>query len=159
SRRPASYGADRRVSAGGFGNRRPQLRQWTRSPNVVALRILHPLFSHELEALMAAHELRDGLLAEPVRHLHDRPQYQLVGGASRRVPDELTVDLEVVERQVLQVVEGAKASAEVIECEAATDIRQRGYEPPGLVHIADRSRLGDLEDQLGGIDRRGLELF
>ena len=91
--------------------------------------------------------------------MHDRPQYQLVGGAGRKVADELPVDLEVVERQVLQVVEGAKARAEVIECEAATDVGERGHESPGLVHIADGGRLGDLEDQLGGIDRRGFELF
>ena len=83
----------------------------------------------------------------------------MVRRAGRKVADELPVDLEIVERQVLQVVEGAKARPEVVECEAATDIGERGDEPPGLVHIADRGRLRDFEDQLRGVDRGKLELF
>ena len=43
-------------------------------------------------------------------------------GCRSRVADELAVDLEVVERQVLEVVEGAEAGAEVVEREAAAEV-------------------------------------
>ncbi len=40
---------------------------------------------------------------------------ELVHGALHETADEVAVDLEVVEGQVLQVVEGAEAGAEVVE--------------------------------------------
>ena len=69
------------------------------------------------------------------------------------VADELAVDLEVVERQVLEVVERAEAGAEVVEREAAAEVGEtarRSAAARGMLATADR--LGDLEDDLAGAD-------
>ena len=50
--------------------------------------------------------------------------HELVGAAGGQLRDELAVDLQVVERQVLEVVEGAEAGAEVVEREAAAELAQ-----------------------------------
>ena len=44
--------------------------------------------------------------------------------AAGGVLDELAVDLDVVERQVLEVVEGPEAGAEVVEREPAAEVAQ-----------------------------------
>ena len=72
----------------------------------------------------------------------------------RDAADEVTLDLERVERDVLEIEEGGEAGAEVVEREAAADAAQRVGEAPGLVHVADRGGLGDLEHQQRGIDPR-----
>ena len=66
--------------------------------------------------------------------------------------DEVAVDLEVVERQVLQVVEGGEAGAEVVEREAAAEPGQALREGAGLLHVGDRGGLGDLEHEAARID-------
>ncbi len=47
----------------------------------------------------------------------------------RAVADELAVDLEEVERQVLEVVEGAESGAEVIQREPAAEFGEVLAEP------------------------------
>ena len=80
---------------------------------------------------------------------------QPVGLVAHAVGDELAVDLQVVERQVLEVVEGAEAGAEVVEREAAAELAQPVGERARLRDAGDRGRLGDLEDQPARVDRRG----
>ena len=59
--------------------------------------------------------------------------------------DELAVDLEDVERQVLEVVERAEAGAEVVERELAAEVGERCGERAGALDVDDRGGLGDLE--------------
>ena len=75
-----------------------------------------------------------------------------------QVLDELAVELDVAHRQVLEVVERPEPGAEVVEREAAAEVGQAAGELGGLGHVRDRGRLGDLEDQLGRVDRGALEL-
>ena len=72
--------------------------------------------------------------------------------------DELAVDLQVVERQVLEVVERAEARAEVVEREAAAELREALGEAPRERDVRDRRGLGDLEDQAPRVDVGAREL-
>ena len=74
------------------------------------------------------------------------------------VLDELAVDLQVVERQVLEVVERGEAGAEVVERELAADLAQPLHERLRLGDVHDRRRLGDLEDELAGVDAGAAEI-
>ena len=67
---------------------------------------------------------------------------------------ELHVDLQVVDRQVLQVGEAAVAGAEVVEREAAAERRQPLGQPRGLADVLGRRGLGDLEDHVARVGAR-----
>src|SRR3954454_7768037 len=100
--------------------------------------------TEQTERCVVAHELRDGLLSEPVRDLDDRFHGQLVRLRRGQLADEVAVDLQIVERQVLQVVERAEASAEVVECECAAELAEALGEAARLLDVHDRRRFGDL---------------
>ena len=95
--------------------------------------------------------LGDRRLAEPAGDLDDRLHGQLVGVAARHVADEGAVDLDQVEGDLLQVVEGAEAGAVVVDRDLAAELGQAVGEAGGRVVVVDPRRLGDLE----GAARRG----
>src|SRR5687767_14053259 len=66
--------------------------------------------------------------------------------------DEVAVDLQVVEGEVFQVVEGAEARAEVVEREAAAELLDALGEPARRLEVGDRGRLAHLDDEAAGID-------
>jgi hypothetical protein len=68
--------------------------------------------------------------------------------------DEIAIDLEIVEGQRLEVVEGAEAGTEVVQGELAATGAQALGEGLGFLDVGDRRRLGHLEDQTSGIDPR-----
>jgi hypothetical protein len=76
---------------------------------------------------------------------------ELVGAIVGAVADELAVDLEVVERQVFQVVKGTEAGAEVVQGEAATQRGELVGELARAVNVFDRGCFGDLEYKSSGI--------
>ena len=82
----------------------------------------------------------------------DRLNDELIHRARNQAPDEPAVDLDVVEWKVLEVVERAESRAEVVEGKLATATAQAGGEGSRLFKIADRGRLGQLEDQTSRID-------
>jgi hypothetical protein len=57
------------------------------------------------------------------------------------------IDLDVLEGEVFEVVEGAKPGAEVVERERAPELGESLAEPAGLGDVADGGGRGDLEDQ------------
>ena len=59
-----------------------------------------------------------------MRDADDRFDHELVDPSAGGVLDELAVDLDVVKRQMLEVVEGAEAGAEVVQREPAATIAQ-----------------------------------
>jgi hypothetical protein len=133
---------------------RPQLVDRLRAPDVEALHVVDAVVAQQLDGPVVAHELGDRGLAELAGELHDGLHHRLVGVALAQVPDEVAVDLQELERQVLEVVERAEAGPEVVQREAAADPPELGHELPGLVHVQHRGRLGDLEDEVSGVDRR-----
>ncbi len=64
-----------------------------------------------------------------------------------RIANEAAVDLDVVDRQILQVGQRAYARAEIVQRELAAEFLQRAHEDLRLLEIADRRRLGQLEAQ------------
>ena len=77
-----------------------------------------------------------------------------VGRAGLEVAHELDVDLEVVDRQVLEVGEAAVAGAEVVEREAAAERCQPLGQRAGLVDVLRRGGLGDLEHEVARVGAR-----
>ena len=98
---------------------------------------------------LVADELGDRALAHAAGELDDGADHEPVGGVGGAVADELAVDLDEVEGQVLEVVEGAEARAEVVQGEAAAELAELLGEAARGGDVVDRGGLGDLEDQLG----------
>ncbi len=73
--------------------------------------------------------------------------------------DEAAVDLQEVDREVLQVAERRQAGAEVVEREAAAELLERVDEAVRLREAGDRRGLGDLEADLRGVDAAAMELL
>ena len=82
-------------------------------------------------------ELGDRRLAEAAGDLDDRLDGELVGVAARHVADELAVDLDHVEGQLLQVVEGAEAGAVVVDRDLAAELGEAVGEAAGAVVVVD----------------------
>ena len=82
---------------------------------MIALRKIHTQLADELECLFVFDELGDGLLAESSGQVDHGAHEDLVGGAIGQGPDELPVDLEVLTREVLEVVERPEAHPEVVQ--------------------------------------------
>src|SRR5690242_10827059 len=89
----------------------------------------------------------------------DRTHHLAIDGVVQDLAHERSVDLEEVDREVLEVAERAQAGAEVVEREAATQLAQRLDESIGLREARDRRGLGDLEADLARIDAALLELL
>ena len=87
--------------------------------------------AQQLERLAVVDELGDRALAQPAGDVDDRPHDQLVGPVVGRSRDELAVDLQQVERQVLEVVERGEAGAEVVERELAAELADRRWRSAG----------------------------
>jgi hypothetical protein len=68
------------------------------------------------------------------------------------VQNELAVDLEIAERQILQVVETAEPRAEVVERERASEGREPVCELTCGAEVGDGRGLGDFEGELGRVD-------
>lgn len=83
--------------------------------------------AQELERGLVLHALGDRGSPEAAGHFDDRLYGHPVGRGAGDLLDELAVDLERVERQVLQVVEGPESRPEVIE----HDLAAEGGESPG----------------------------
>src|ERR687896_2700012 len=97
------------------GRRRPRLRGQDGRADVVALGVVDAVLGQQAQRRLVAHVLGDGAPPEAPREGHDGAHEVLVDGAAGQVADELAVDLQVGRGQVLQVVEGAEAGAEVVE--------------------------------------------
>ena len=110
------------------------------------------------ERRLVADELGDRALAHAPRELDDGADHQAVGGVGGAVAHELAVDLDEVEGQVLEVVEGAEARPEVVQREAAAELAELLGEGARRGDVVDRGGLGDLEDQLRRVDRGEAQL-
>lgn len=63
-------------------------------------------------------------------------------------PDERTVDLDLVDRQTLEVAEAGKTGPEVIECNANPQCLESVQRLDRLFSVMQQQRLGDLQLQL-----------
>ena len=79
-------------------------------------------------------------------------------GIVQDFPHEAAVDLQEIDREVLEVAERGQAGAEVIQRELAAQLLQRLDEAIGLREARHRRGLGDLEADLRGIEAAAMEL-
>src|SRR5947209_14170992 len=91
---------------------------------VVALAIVDPEIAQQLDGGGPSDKLRHGLCAKSTGDLDDGPDNQLIGGVVDQRPDELAIDLEVVELEVLQVIERRESGAEVVERKTTPELAQ-----------------------------------
>src|SRR5581483_5009525 len=101
-----------------------QVGRRRRAAEQVPLPVVDADLAHERHRLAVLDPLGDRLLTECAREAHDRLDDRATGRVARRVADELTVDLQVLNREPLQVREAAVAGAEVVERECAADRRE-----------------------------------
>src|SRR5215469_9400805 len=80
--------------------------------DAVALRVVDAEAGEHLDDLGVLGEFRDGLLAGEVADLVDRTHHLAVDGIAQNLTHEATVDLEVIDREVLEVAEGRESGAE-----------------------------------------------
>ena len=83
--------------------------------------------------------------AERAPDLADGLHHAAVDRVLRHICDELTVDLQEIDRQRLQVPERREAAAEVVEREAAAARAQFLHEIGRVLQVRHRRRFGDLE--------------
>ena len=80
-------------------------------------------FGHDRFAL---DKCGDGLQPHGLPDITDGFYYGVINLVVQQIPDEASVDLDVVDRQVLQVGEGRHAAAEISEGETAARFLQFG---------------------------------
>ena len=93
-----------------------------------------------VDGVVVADELGDRLLAQARAPSPTIASMTSSSVRAARAGDEVAVDLQVVGRQVLEVVEGAEAGAEVVDREAAAERGERLGEAARVVHVARSSR-------------------
>ena len=103
-----------------------------RTAQVESLGHVDAVFAQHLGRAVVLHVLGDRRLAEAAGDLHDRLDGQLVGVRARHVADEGAVDLDQVEGDPLQVVEGAEAGAVVVDRHLAAELGQPVGEAGGV---------------------------
>ena len=91
-----------------------------------------------------------GTQLQALGHPHGGEDDLLVDGVGHQVAHEGAVDLQVVERETLQVLEGGQAGAEVVQRDAEALGLQVVHQSGGGRRVADGLAFGDLEDHLGG---------
>src|SRR5581483_10882797 len=101
-----------------------ELLERTGAAEVEPLAVVDADVLQELDRRIVADELGDRPAAQAARDVHDRTHDQLVGGVGDEVGDELAVDLQVVELEVLEVVEGGEPRTEVVQREMAAEAAQ-----------------------------------
>src|SRR6516225_4034328 len=155
SRRPARRTTGRRGEPSGDRG----LHHPLRLRDAVALRVVDAEAGEHLDDLGVLGEFRDGLLTGEVPDLVDRADHLAVDRIAQDLAHEAAVDLQVIDREVLEVAERGKSGAEVIERELAAELLQRLDEAVGLGEARDRRGLGDLEADLRGIEPALVELI
>src|SRR5450755_4866724 len=128
-----------------------------RATGVVTLCIADPQLMEQGDGLVVLYELRDRLRAESAGDVHDGFDENLVCWGLGEARDEFPVDLDVVEFEVPEVVEGGEPGAEVVKGEATSQRPEVGGELASWLHVRDRDTLGELEHKAALRDRVGLQ--
>lgn len=89
--------------------------------------------------------LRDHLKAEGLGKGDDRPDDREIPGVGAQFPDEDGIDLEGVDRQILQVRQDGISGAEVVYRDLHPGFTQFGEGPPGGLDVLHHCAFGDLE--------------
>ena len=94
---------------------------------VETLGVIDAPFAQQVESGLVRHEFCDRLPSRNLGRIDDRMDDGLVDFALGDPLDESAVDLDQVERDLLQVAEPAVTGTEVVECTRAPGLAQPGY--------------------------------
>src|SRR6185437_9586046 len=141
-----------------WGLRHRRFEHPLRLRHAIALGEVDPQAGEHLDDLGVLGEFGDGLLAGEMADLVDGADHLPVDGVAQDFAHEAAVDLEVIDREVLEVPERGEAGAEVIERELAAELLQRLDEAVRLGEARDRRGLGDLEADLAAVEAALVEL-
>ena len=112
---------------------------------MVALCVGHADLGQPLQHLAALHALGDGLDTHGQPHLVDRIHHAVVDPIAKHVLDELSVDLQEIHRQGLQISERRQTTAEIIQREFSTQPLEFVHEMRDMYEVADGGCLSDLK--------------
>src|SRR5690606_3088897 len=90
----------------------------------------------------------DDLEVERAGELDHRGNHRLIDRVRVEIADEAAVDLQVIERQILQIAEGRESAAEIIERELAAHAVQHADEALRVLDIRDHRVLRHFEAEL-----------
>jgi hypothetical protein len=127
---------------------RDQPLQRHRPVEQIALHRRAAMLGQEARLLVALDAFRHHAQAEVAGHRQDRLHDRGAVGVVRRVAHEALVDLQLVQRHLLQVGQVRVAGAEVVDREADPERGQLAHAADGLADVLDQQAFGDFEDQL-----------
>ena len=133
----ARRGAVRSARVDSASTGRPRWKPWARS---------HPHAASASDLGRTLDALGDGHEPEGVRDLHDGPHEQRSRPAED-VAHERAVDLQQVDRELLQVGERRVAGAEVVDREPHAEVAQPAQADRRRGRVLHERAFGDLEDQ------------
>src|SRR5450759_1165818 len=121
-------------------------------PELEALGVVDAVVAQQPHRRLVADVLGDRLLAHAAGYADERLHDELVLARGGQGADEVAIDLQIAEREVLEVVEGAEAGAKVVERDGAAERVHSFAEGDRLSHVGDCGRLRHLDDQAVRVD-------
>ena len=147
SREIAAPGAEERLRGGRVEGAREQ----------EALAAVAVLVLQEAQLVLALDALGERLDRHRLAELHERADQRLAFGALRQARDERAVDLQRVDRKLLQMGERGVAGAEVVDRDADPELLDGAQPADRLLGVAHDRRLGDLKRQRARLPDRSSE--
>src|ERR1700682_512488 len=126
--------------------------------DTIALGVVDAKTAQHVDDFQILGKLRDGLLSGQMADLVDGTHHFPIDGVMQNLLDEAAVDLQVVDREMLQVTERRQARTEVVERELAAQFLQSLNEAVRLGETRDGGRLGDLEADFSGVQTAAMKL-
>mmetsp|Transcript_59389 Transcript_59389/g.140279 ORF Transcript_59389/g.140279 Transcript_59389/m.140279 type:complete len:1259 (-) Transcript_59389:615-4391(-) len=154
---PASGAASAKRKSRGLGSAPARHHVLGRHQGVQRFGPVHVIALGEVDTQLAqpcmqgrrADEFADGLHADHPRHVDKAAHRDLVQRIVQHIADELAVDLQQVDPQVLQIAEGRRTGAEIVQRHPDTEAPHLVDEVGSVRHMGHRRGLGDLEAQPG----------
>src|SRR5699024_2719644 len=115
--------------------------------NVIALRKIYTDFTQLVEHGLALDVFSHGFQAHGLANLVDGLDCFQIDRIGDYIAYERAINLDEVERQVLQIRKRTQAAAEIIQCKATAHVSQCPDQMRGTAKIGDRGGLSDLEHQ------------
>ena len=112
---------------------------------MVPLREIHSELPELVHRHLIFDEFRNGLDPDAVTYVVDGFHHRPIHPIGRHVAHEGAVYLEVVYRQVLEVAEGRKAAAEIVQGKAAAEILKLADEARCAGEVGNGDGLSDLK--------------
>src|SRR5690606_14297681 len=144
---------------GGSARHLAEAVEWTWFLDTVALDKINADTAQALANAIILDILGDGALAHQVTHLIDRADQRQVGGIIRYITDKAAIDLDVIDRQMLQVAIRGQPRTKIIQRETTTQSLQLTDKIRGVFQIGNGRRLRDLETDTLTRYRVALEMF